>query len=547
MKKVFSILPAVLLFALTVSCGQTRPDLPPNPAGFVYRNIADLTPQSFSNYSLELKPYEVKIIKISNFSDPTKVDQSKGWWKDAVVYQLYVRSYYDSDGNGVGDFNGLVEKLDYITNLGATAIWTLPVFKSLHDGGIGRALGYEAIDYYATDPDYGTIDDFKKYMAKAHSIGVKVIMDMVINHGATNSEWFKASEKKDPKYKDWYIWSKTIPAGKWQMPWGGGSPDKVWHYDKIRQEYFYATWGGEFNFSNPEVRKEFLKIASHWLDMGVDGYRLDAIRYLIEEGPHPLQADTASTLAYMKEYQANIKKTKPDAMSVGEVWESDSIVAKYYMGGGGFDQCFSFGLMYAVRDALKSGSKYGILNIFNKRPKDIPQIYFANFLENHDVPRLVEAIGKGDDRLKAAAALLMTFPGTPYVYHGTEYALQGQYNPMKWDESKANGFTTGKPWISVYTSGGKGNNVEAQIKDPDSLWNTYKKLIALRKSETSLKRGDLVLVTTGNSHILAFLRYGLDDTIIVVANLGDENETVDLNFKNTGLAADKTYFLYNLK
>ncbi|NPU99787.1 MAG: DUF3459 domain-containing protein [Brevinematales bacterium] len=547
MKKVLSVLTVMLLLSLFAACGQTRPDLPPNPAGFVYGNIPDLTPETFNGYTLDMKPYEVKIIKISNFCNPSKVDATPGWWKDAVVYQLYVRSFYDSDGNGVGDFAGLTEKIDYITNLGATAVWTLPVFKSFHDGGIGRALGYEAIDYYATDPDYGTIDQYKNYITKAHSIGVKVIMDMVINHGATNSAWFQASEKKDPKYKDWFIWSKTIPEGKWQNPWGGGKPADVWHFDKIRKEYYYATWGGEFNFNTPGVRQEFLKIASYWLDMGVDGYRLDAIRYLIEEGPHPQQADTASTMAYLKQYQTNIKKTKPEAMSVGEVWESDAVVAKYYLGGQGFDQCFSFAFMYTVRDALKAGSKYGLINLLKNRPKDIPQNYFASFLENHDVPRLVEAIGKGDDRLKAAAALLLTFPGTPYIYHGTEYALQGQYNPMKWGEGNANGFTAGKPWISVYTSGGKGNNVEAQMKDPGSLWNTYKKLIALRKSEPSLKRGEIVVITTSDSRIIAYLRYGLDDSIVVVINLSDKDETVKLNFKDTGMSPTNTYFLYNLK
>ena len=542
MKTIFLIL---IAFA-TTSCGAVRPDLPPNKAGFVYGNIPDLTPENFSNYVIDLEPYEYKIIKVSNYSDPKEYDSLPGWWKDAVCYQLYVRSYFDSDGNGHGDFNGLIERLDYITNLGANVIWTLPVFKSFHDGGIGRALGYEAIDYTAVDPDYGTMDEFKQYIAKAHNLGIKVIMDMVINHNATNSEWFMASEKGDPKYKDWYIWSKKIPEGKWQLPWGGGNPTDVWHYNKVRQEYYYATWGGELNFNNPDVRAEFLKIATYWLELGADGYRLDAIRYLIEEGPGALQADTPSTLKYMKEFQANMKKKNPAAMTVGEVWESDKIVSKYYLNGEGFDQCFSFAFMYAMRGALSSGKKFDFINLLKGRPKDIPQYYYANFIENHDVPRLVDAIGKDMGRLKAAAAILMTFQGTPWIYHGTEIALSGQYSPMKWNSGNAGGFTSGKPWNSGSGSI-KANNVETLKGDPNSLWHTYQDLIALRKSEPALQRGSLKMITTDENNILAYLRTGADDSIIVVVNLSKAPTSVLLNFKDTGMSPTNTYFLYSLK
>ncbi|OHD56162.1 MAG: hypothetical protein A2Y33_05320 [Spirochaetes bacterium GWF1_51_8] len=542
MKKIF----LVIIAAVVTSCGAVRPDLPPNKAGFVYGNIPDLTPANFESYTLELQPYEYKIIKISNYADPKEFDGTPGWWKDAVCYQLYVRSYYDSDGNGVGDFKGLIERLDYITNLGANVIWTLPVFKSLHDGGIGRALGYEAIDYYAVDPDYGTMDEWKAYVDKAHKLGIKVIMDMVINHNATNSEWFMASELGDPKYKDWYIWSKTIPAGAWGVPWGGGKPTDVWHLSKTNGKYWYATWGGELNFNNPAVRAEFMKIASYWLDLGADGYRLDAIRYLIEEGPGALQADTASTLKYMKEFQANIKKKNPSAMTVGEVWESDKIVGKYYMGGEGFDQCFSFAFMYTVRNALSSGKKFDFINMLKGRPKDVPFYYYANFVENHDVPRLVDAVGKDWGRLKAAAAILMTFQGTPWVYHGTEIALSGSYSTMKWDSGNAGGFSSGKAWNSAGGTS-KANNIAAFKADPDSLWNEYQTLIALRKSEPALQRGSMKLIATDENNILAYLRTGKDDSIVVVVNLSKTATSVNLNFSGTGLNVSNTYFLYNLK
>lgn len=500
-------------------------------------------------YQVRMEPVSFEILFISNHTVPL-LNQAQGWWHDAIVYQVYPRSFQDSDGDGHGDLPGLISRLDYIQKLGFTAIWTLPLFYALNDGSTGRALGYEAIDYYQINPVYGTMQDFDTYLAGAHQRGIRVILDMVVNHTSKTHPWFIASEQKDPKYKDWYVWTrKTMPeleSEGWKLPWGSGWTANVWHYSTIRKEHFYATWGGELNFRNPQVKQAAADIARYWLNKGVDGYRLDAIRYLIEDGPHPLQADSPSSLAYMKEYQALIKQAKPDAMTVGEIWSRDQDVAKYYLEGKGLDQAFTFDFQGKAADALARGKGRDLYYYIRNLKDDTGPNFFSPFLDNHDMKRVMTGFKKDWNKARLGAALLLTFKGTPYVYFGTEVGALGQYNPMAWDSSPQGGFTTNNPWM-VLAPHSDPRNVAAQIDDPASLLHTYRRLIALRKQQPALRRGEIIAVRTDNPAILCYLRPGPEGTLVFIANFSDTRQESILDFSRSGLSTNQDYRLYPVR
>jgi glycosidase len=503
------------------------------------RSTEVLSQANFTNYEIGLEPWEFRIIAVSNHTEPL-LDNSGDWWKDAVIYQVYVRSFYDSDGNGTGDLRGLTEKLDYITNLGVDGIWTMPIFDSLHDGSIGRALGYEARNYYKIDPDYGDFDDWTNYAANAHSRGIKVIMDMVINHTSKDNPWFIASETNDPVYKDWYVWTNGVTMdelekGGWKQPWGGGHAWDEWHPDTKHGGMFYATWGAELNFFNPAVRQEGKRIAGFWLTNGADGFRLDAIRYLLEDGPGALQADSPSTLAYIREYMAGIKSAKTNAFTVGEIWSSDGDVAKYYQDGKGLDCGFSFRYQNEAAEAIASEKATGINNYIHDRSRltNIPKLFYAPFGDNHDMKRSMTKWRDNWDKAKLSAALLLTQPGTPFIYYGSEIGMLGQQTPMQWDAEKNAGFTTNaKPWTALAPYADK-RNVSDQLADPDSLLNLYRKLIAFRKAEPAMRRGDIRYVRSGNRAVFSYLRTGTNVSYLIVGNVSGSEVTADLDFTGT--------------
>lgn len=507
------------------------------------RSTPPIRPGNFSAYDVELEPYEFRIYFISNHTEPLAVS-NEGWWHDSVVYQVYPRSFMDSDGNGHGDLPGLTSRLDYITNLGCDAIWTLPLFQAFHDGGVGRALGYEATNYYGINTVYGTMKDFTDYRDAAHARGVKVIMDMVINHAGKDIEFFRKAEANDPRYVDWFIWTNAnitdLKKAGWGFPWGGKDADKVWHYNEKRKMLNYATWGCEFNFKNPAVQNEFLNVARFWLTNGADGYRLDAIRYLIEEGPNPQQADTPSTLAFMREYQAVLTRTKSNAYTVGEVWTDDRKVGLYYQDGLGLNTCFSFDFQSAVRQSLSSKNANGVRYYIRNAGKAAPRHYYSPFLDNHDIKRLMVDIGNDQDRLRLGLSVLLTFTGTPYLYAGIEYGNNGQYTPMAWDNTPGAGFTTNKPWLA-HAPFKDGRNAAAQMNEPGSTWNVTRDLIRLRKSYKALTRGDIRLVKSDNSDVLCYIRPGPDGTVIYLANFGDYTAGAALDFTPAQLTASNTY------
>lgn len=552
-KRILISIAIIASVLIAVSCGPNKPgDIPTarlSASDLSYVEATSINGDNMDDYSVKLDPFEFRIYKIDGLSEPETFNTNPGWWYDAVGYELYVRSFYDSDGDGIGDFQGLTEKLDYLTNLGVDAVWTLPIFNSYHDGTKGRALGYEAKDYYDVDPDYGTFDDFEEYVDEATARDLKLIMDLVINHAATNMPWFQASETNDPYYGDWYIWTNAamedLEDAGWGMPWGGGEAEDVWRWNETRGAYYYATWGGELNFNHPAVQEEFFDVARFWIEQGFDGYRMDAIRYLIEEGPGELQADTKSSLEYLERLQAVVKETDPSAMTVGEVWTGDDEVALYYRDGKGFDQCFTFDFMYDVRTSLKYEKASDLVTYLKYREDSAPDYYFAPFVENHDVSRLYQEVKKDDDKAKLAAGILMTFIGTPYLYFGQEIAMKDQYNPMKWDDTENAGFTTGDPWANVIKYEDP-YNAEYQMSDPLSLWNLYKNLITYRKSESALRRGDIKVVENSESTVLSYIRTGTNHSVLFVANFSSEKAEAELDLTELGLDPDSEYSVSRL-
>jgi glycosidase len=456
---------------------------------------------------------------------PPPVSHTAGpeWTRGAVCYEVFVRSFADSDGNGVGDLNGLTSRLDYIndgnpesqTDLGASCIWLMPVAES------PSYHGYDVADYYAVDREYGTADDFKRFVAEAHRRGIKVLVDMVLNHASSEHASFKAAlaDSTSP-YRAWYRFAPTH-GGK--GPWGM----EAWHKSPVRDEYYYGVfWQGmpDLNYETLAVREEAKKVATFWLtEMGVDGFRLDAVPYLVEDGA--CLSGCPGTHAFLKEYAEHIDSIAPEAYTVGEAWGSVDTVLPYYP-----DQLtsyFAFELADSLLSAVRNGSAAGLLGGFLRLQDTLPAYRWSPLLTNHDAKRTMSAIGGGMDRAKLAATLLLTLPGLPYVYYGEEIGMTGDKpderlrTPMQWKPAAGTGFTTGTPWSSAQPDS-MTTTVEAQEADSASLLNLYRRLIHFRKANDALAVGRLIPLTANNTSVAAYLRREGDETVLVVANLAGE-------------------------
>lgn len=544
---------------------QTNNEVLPSGEVFVVPNLIvglqeyyDLNSQNYQQFPIELQPYEVKIIYISNLGKSGAVDTDPSWYLDAVFYQIFVRSFYDSNGDGKGDLNGIIQKLDYITNIGFNAVWLLPIFES------PSYHGYDATDYYSIESDYGNLTSFQNFLSSAHNKGVRVILDMVLNHTSSSHPWFQDSVYNRNGKGDWYVWTNVsidvLRASGWQDAWGGGDANNVWHWNSTKNMYYYgAFWSGmpDLNLLNPAVSNEMFKIGSNWLAKGVDGYRLDAVRYLVETGPYPNQADTLPTKVFLQAYNQYLKSLNPNFYTVGEVWENNGIVSGYY---GRLDSCFNFDFAYSVRSAIISENPSSIVNMINTKPSSIPWKFFAPFIDNHDDVffnggRLADQFNGSFEKQKLASAILLTFPGTPFVYYGSEIGMmkgpqggdEGKRTPMQWDSSSKAGFTTGNPWTSLANNQNP-YNVAYQLSDPNSLLNYYKKLINIRKVFTSVRRGDFKLLPTTDSQVLSYIRIGTNESILVVANFSSSAKNVTVNLSSSGLVISENYktYLFNL-
>jgi len=465
--------------------------------------------------------------------DPGVPQWNHEWARGAVFYEIFVRSFADSNGDGRGDFNGLISKLDYLndgnpatsSDLGIDGIWLMPVFEST------SYHGYDTTDYELIEGDYGTNADFKRFLQEAHQRGIRVIIDLVLNHTSVEHPWFldSASSTASPK-RGWYVWSATNPG--WNQPWGGTYPS--WHA-RNGAYYYGAFWSGmpDLNYRNAEAKAEMFRITRHWLVEGVDGYRLDATRYLIETGPGEAgQADTEGTHQLLKELSAEVRRIRPEAILVAENTVGTARMATYFGSntlvkeGDEMPMNFNFPLASAIVEGVKNGDSRGIRNTL----REMIQVYPAGiidtpFLTNHDQTRVATVLSNDQAKLRNAAAILLTLPGMPFLYYGEEVGLQN--GPTSADESKrtpmpwipSGGFTTSSPW-HPYALGLASGNVASQTADPRSLLSHYRNWIAARKGSPSLGEGNITPLETG-AQILAFLRESRGERVLVVHNMSD--------------------------
>ena len=436
------------------------------------------------------------------------------WTHGATCYEVFVRSFYDSNGDGTGDLNGVTQKLDYIKGLGASCIWLMPIMAS------PSYHGYDVSDYYKVEPAYGTNADFKRLVAAAHARGLAVLIDMVLNHTSNENPWFKAAlaDTTSP-YRAWYRFSdRDLGPGPWGAP--------AWHKSPVRDEYYYGVfWSGmpDLNYDTPAVEQETEKIADFWLrDMGVDGFRLDAVPYLVEEGS--CLAGCPGTHAVLRAYSDHLKRVKPDVYTVGEVWANIDAMLPYYP-----DQLtsyFGFALADSIVAAVRSSRPSGLLSGFLRFQDTLPPYRYSPFLSNHDGTRVMTLLGNDIPRAKLAATLLLTLPGLPFIYYGEEIGMTGDKpderlrTPMQWAPRTGVGFTTGKEWEAPQGDS-LTRNVALEDRDPASLLTLYRQLIHLRKSNEALATGRLMAVGSSNAQVAAYMRRSGGQAVIILANTGD--------------------------
>jgi glycosidase len=467
------------------------------------------------------------------------------WWNDAVFYEVFVRSFSDSNSDGIGDLVGLIDKLDYLNDgdpatsddLGVTGIWLMPVAQS------PSYHGYDSADYYTVEQDYGSNADFQRLIDAAHQRGIKVIVDLVLNHTSVEHPWFveSASDPSSAK-RDWYIWRSADDGSR--APWLGGGP--VWH--KWGDAYYFGLfWAGmpDLNYRNPAVTAEMQAVARFWLEeMRVDGFRMDAVRHLVEEGQ--VYSGAPATHEWLVAFDDFIDTIDPEALTVGEVWDTTAAVAPYVRNDE-VDLAFEFDLAQGILASVQRGVPLSSAQELAQMLVAYPPGQFATFLTNHDQNRVATTLLKDPEGHKLAATALLTLPGVPFIYYGEEIGMTGAKpdeklrTPMQWTGGANAGFTAGKPWQAVNADAAK-VNVAAQEGDPDSLLSHYRRLIHLRNEHPALRRGEFTPLDSSCPTAIAYLRHlppaGPDEidgqTALVVLNLAREGRQADCTFSYRG-------------
>ena len=506
------------------------------------------------------------------------------WYRDAIFYEVFVRAFADSNGDGIGDLAGLTGKLDYLRWLGVDAVWMLPIFPSpLRDDG------YDVADYFAVHPDYGTLDDVRTLIAEAHRRGLRIIVELIPNHTSDQNAWFQASrDPKHPehdKYRDWYVWSDTNRKYRDTRIIFLDTEPSNWTFDPVRGAYFWHRFfhhQPDLNYDNPEVQRAMLRVVQFWIDLGADAFRVDATPYLFErEGTNC--ENLPETHAYLKRLRAFVDAYAPGTMLLSEanMWPED---VRPYLGGdpadpsvpgNEFHMNFHFPLMPRIFMALAKADRTPILEILARTPPIPANCQWGTFLRCHDeltlemvtpderrfmwdfyAPdprmrlnlgirrRLAPLLGGDRDRIELANSLFLTLPGAPVLYYGDEIGMgdniwledrDGVRTPMQWDDTANAGFSTaapsalGDPVIEDDVFGYRRVNVAAQRGDPGSLLNRMRAMIAVRKACPAFSRGELRLLAPAGVATLAYLRVHADETILAVNNLSDDSQTVDLD------------------
>ncbi|UOQ71495.1 alpha-amylase family glycosyl hydrolase [Hymenobacter cellulosilyticus] len=452
---------------------------------------------------------------------PSLTDYTTHWWNDAVFYEVFVRSFYDSNGDGQGDFAGLTQKLDYLndgnpattTDLGVTGIWLMPMMES------PSYHGYDVTNYKATEPDYGTMAQFEAFLAAAHARGIKVIIDLVLNHTSSQHPWFQQSAgSATSSYRDWYRWSATSPGLGW--------------YQRNGSYYYGYFWSEmpDLNWRNPQMKAAMWDATRFWLKKGVDGYRLDAVKFLVEDGT--TNENTPGTLNVLEEFHDSVRAVNPQAFTVGEAWSNTPAVVPYVLNQR-LDACFEFDLSTAIISSLSAGNPAALRTQLELVDRSYPKLQYATFLSNHDQNRVMNAFGGDQARMKQAAALYLTMPGVPFLYYGEEIGMLGtgsdedKRKPMQWTSGTNAGFSTGTPWRALnsnYTQ----FNVATQQADPTSLLNHYKQLIRLRNTHEVLRKGYVLPVAASATSVLSYARVYQQEATITVTNMGGATSSTTL-------------------
>ena len=489
MKKLYKAFSIILLIAILVGCNANTP-----------------TPTATSLPEPTQAPVS------------TQGTEGFPWWNDTVFYEIFVRSFRDSNGDGIGDFNGITEKLDYLHSLGVKGLWLMPINPS------PSYHGYDVTDYYAVNSDYGTMDDFKHLLEEAHKRDIKVIMDFVLNHTSNKHPWFQQATSPGSEYRDWYKWSDTDPGTR--GPWGA----QAW-YRASNGRYYYAIFGErlpDLNYDNPAVRAEVKKITSFWLkDVGIDGFRLDAVRYMVEDQQ---LADSKANHAFLEEWGTYYRSINPEAFTVGEAWTGNSSVKKYTNTNLELASAFNFDLSTALLKSVNESNNTNVRFLLQTTLRDFPEQDNANFITNHDMNRVMSQIGGNDKEAKAKvlAGILLTAPGIPFLYYGEEIGMSGTKpdtlirTPMQWDNTQGAGFTDGKPWEELNADFSL-VNVSNQTGNSASLLEHYRTLIQLRNEHAALRIGKTYVADSKSNKIVSYLRTSKDEKLLIIINIDDSS------------------------
>lgn len=517
------------------------------------------------------------------------MNNEQKWWQKAVVYQIYPRSFYDSNGDGIGDINGIREKLPYLTKLGIGVIWLSPVYCSPNDDN-----GYDISDYYDISPDFGTLDDMKALIKEADNFSIKIIMDLVVNHTSDEHAWFiEAKSSKGSKYRDYYIWrsgDENTPPNDLKSCFGGSA----WEYDAKTGEYylhFFSKKQPDLNWENPQMRRDIWKMMNFWIDLGIGGFRMDVIDLIGKNPDLKIKENGPKLHDYIQEMYRNTLAGK-NLLTVGECWGATPEIAKLFSAQKRHELSMVFQFEHIMLDQ-NGGDKWNLkpLNLLDlKRVFTKWQTQLANegwnslFWNNHDLPRIVSRWGDdGKYRIQSAkmlAILLHGMKGTPYIYQGEEIGMTNiEFNtiddfadieavnmykeriaagcdresvlrslrakardnartPMQWNNSENAGFTQGKPWYRVNPNYPQ-INVENALVDENSVFYCYRKLIHLRRENPIMVYGDYELLLPNDENIYAYTRTYQDKTWLVICNF--YKNSVEFSLNGTGKVLISNY------
>jgi len=436
-----------------------------------------------------------------------------------VIYEIFTRSFQDSNGDGIGDLDGVRSRLDYISSLGADAIWLTPIFPS------PSYHGYDIADYQSIKSEYGDLSALSNLIADAHQRGIRVFLDVAVNHTSTQHSWFANH--------DLYLWSPNPQHWPNITLKHRESPEDHWHL--LDGAYYFSSFTADMadlNWRNPEVLQKIEDVFNYWTSIGVDGFRLDAAKYLVK-GPSGEQ-NQPETHEIWKQIVASVRQNNPSAYFVGEVWDSSDNIASYYGSGDELDAAFDFPVEDAIRNSISSGNASAMVSALGDQLNNQRDPFFAApFAGNHDLDRLASVLGQDLAKQKLAALAVLTLPGTPVIYYGDEIGIpQGgdqqspgdlaKRTPMIWSADEGHGFSSNAPWNSFSTEQ-DGISVGAQDQDPQSLLNTYRTLIANRKATPALSDGVLSDITPIGSSGVSYVRTAPDGShVAIVLNFGSQ-------------------------